>query len=216
MQTKLIVIDNKVIGTTLADDINGYHMIDPPADFDGELRGIEYDPATDTAQYGLPAVKSRCIIAIKAQAAAAIDALAWRVERAKERDSLGLPGETIEQVMLEREALRRASNRCESEINAATTADGVRSVVFEVFPEDRATPQRVSNLKFIDRFSDAEMQALLVASEQHPAIKTAMLKWQAADGIVLTDPATQLGVQALEMMGLIGAGRAAEILVVGQ
>jgi hypothetical protein len=58
------------------------------------------------------------------------------------------------------------------------------------------------------------MQAIVAAAETNPALKAALLKWQAAEGITLTDPVTQAGVQALEIAGLIAPGRAAQILAV--
>ena len=160
----------------------------------------------------LQAAKAERIADIKRQAAEAIEALAWRIERAQERDRLGLPGETVEAVMLEREAIRRASNRCESEIEAAQDIAAVQAVQFAVTDADRATPARITRLQFLLRFMDAEMQAIVQAAESNAALKAALLKWQNAEGIVLTDPVTMAGVQALEIAGLIAPGRAQEIL----
>lgn len=160
----------------------------------------------------LQAAKAERIADIKRQAAEAIDALAWRIERAEERDRLGLPGETVTDVLLEREAIRRASNRCEGEINAAQDVAAVQAVTFAITDDDRATPARLTRLQFLMRFTDAEMQAIVAAADQNPALKAALLKWQTADGVVLTDPVTQAGVQALEIAGLIAPGRAQEIL----
>lgn len=160
----------------------------------------------------LARAKTARIAEIKRQAAGLIAALQWRIERAEERDRLGLPGETVEEVLLEREAIRRASNRCEAEINAAQDVAAVQAVTFAVTEADRATPQRLTRLGFLRRFTDEEMQAIVAAADASPALKAALLKWQTADGIVLTDPATIAGVQALEIAGLIAPGRAQEIL----
>ena len=160
----------------------------------------------------LARAKAQRIAEIKRQAAANITALQWRIERAEERDRLGLPGETVEQVLLEREAIRRASNRCEAEIDAAQDVAAVQAVTFAVTEADRATPQRLTRLEFLRRFTDEEMQAIVAAAETSPALKAALLKWQAAEGIVLTDPVTIAGVQALEIAGLIAPGRAQEVL----
>lgn len=156
--------------------------------------------------------KAARIADIKRQATANIEALAWRIERAQERDRLGLAGETVEDVLLEREAIRRASNRCEDEINAAQDVDAVRSVQFSVTDADRASSLRLTRYQFIGRFTRAEMEGIASAADQNAAIKVLLLKWQTADGIVLNDPAAMAGVQALEIAGLIGEGRAAEIL----
>lgn len=160
----------------------------------------------------LARAKTSSIAEIKRQAAANITALAWRIERAQERDRLGLPGETVEEVLLEREAIRRASNRCESEIEAAQDVAAVQAVQFAVTEADRSTPNRITRLQFLLRFTDVEMQAIVAAADASPALKAALLKWQTAEGIVLTDPATIAGVQALEIAGLIAPGRAEAIL----
>lgn len=47
----------------------------------------------------LDAAKAEKISEIKRAAAQAIDAMAWRIERAEERDRMGLPGETVEEVL---------------------------------------------------------------------------------------------------------------------
>ena len=212
MTVKLIVIDEQIVATTTADDRNGYTLIDPPEGFDGDLAALEYDPASRSARYNLGALQARSVEALREQARVQIEALAWRLERATERDRLGLPGETIEAVLAEREALRRASNRCETEVYAATNADAVRAVQLAVTDADRATPKRISHLQFLSRFSDEEMQAVIAASDNSPALRAAMLKWQSAGGILLDNPDIVAGVQALEIAGLIAPGRAAEVL----
>lgn len=160
----------------------------------------------------LARAKTARIAEIKRQAAGLIAALQWRIERAEERDRLGLPGETVEEVLLEREAIRRASNRCGAEVEAALDVQAVQAVQFAVTEADRAIPQRLTRLQFLSSFTDEEMQAIVAAAESNAALKAALLKWQAAEGIVLTDPATVAGVQALEIAGLIAPGRAEAIL----
>lgn len=197
----------------------GLEYLDAPDGFDLERLSdytvVDGVPVLDAALV-LARLKARRIDEIRQQAAANIAALQWRIERAQERDRLGLPGETVEAVLLEREAIRRASNRCQAEIEAAQDAAAVQAVVFAVTDADGATPQRLTRLRFLSRFTDAEMQAIVAAAETSPALKAALLKWQTAEGIVLTDPATIAGVQALEMIGLIGAGRAAQILTAAE
>lgn len=212
MTTKLIVIDGQIIGTTTPDDPNGYTLIDPPEDFNNDFDGLEYDAQSHTARYNLGAYQARRTDELRAQAQTQIEALAWRIERAKEREQLGLPGETVEVVLVEREALRRASNRCAAEVQAADTLEAVRAVAFAVTEADHTTSNRITRLQFLSRFTDAEMQAVIAASDQSPALRAALLKWQTADGIVLTDAATVAGVEALEIAGLLAAGRSAEVL----
>jgi hypothetical protein len=160
----------------------------------------------------LARAKTARIAEIKRQAAGLIAAMAWRIERAEERDRLGMPGETVEEVLLEREAIRRASNRCEAEVEAALNVQAVQAVQFAVTEADRPTPARLTCLQFLSRFTEAEMTAILAAADQSPALKAALLKWQTAEGIVLTDAQTIAGVQALAIAGLIAAGRVDEIL----
>jgi hypothetical protein len=82
-------------------------------------------------------IKGARIAEVKRQAKAAIEALAWRVERARERAVLGLPGETESAVLIEREAIRRASNRVEAAINACLDASSVRDAPFAVTGADK-------------------------------------------------------------------------------
>ena len=199
MTTKLIVIDGQIIGTTTPDDPNGYTLIDPPEGFNNELDGLEYDAQSHTARYNLGAYQARRTDELRAQAQTQIEALQWRIERATEREQLGLPGETVEVVLVEREALRRASNRCTAEVQAATTLGAVRCVVFAVTEADRATPTRITRLQFLSRFTDAEMQAVIAASDQSPALRSATFtpsmastKAQASRWASTMSPATAL------------------------
>ncbi len=210
---------NQVVGVLdgAVQAVPGMRLIDAPEDFD-PLVAHEYrlvgDALVRDPTIALIRAKAARITEIKRQAQANIEALAWRLERAQERDRLGLPGETPEEVMLEREAIRRASDRCEAEINAAQDIAAVQAAVFAVTDADRTSPARITRLQFLLRFTDAEMQTIVAAADQSPALKAALLKWQTAEGITLTDPVTQAGVQALEIAGLIGAGRAEQILAV--
>jgi len=95
-----------------AQDIPGLRVLPAPPDFD-PAHASEYrlqgqtlirDPAIVLAR-----AKAARIAEIKRQAQINIEALTWRLQRAQERDRLGLPGETPEEVMLEREAIRRAA-----------------------------------------------------------------------------------------------------------
>jgi len=98
--------------------------------FMGEVR-VEADPAA-----ALAVEKQRRIKEVKQKAAELIENLNWRVERANERGLLGLPGETVKEVLLKREAIRRASDRAERQIAAVGTQEELRSVAFEVTEVD--------------------------------------------------------------------------------
>jgi len=69
-------------------------------------------------------MQSAKVAQIKAEAAQRIRALDWKVERAKERDALNTSN-TLESVLLEREAIRVASNEAEKAVNALATTNEV-------------------------------------------------------------------------------------------
>jgi len=72
--------------------------------------------------------------------------------------------------------------------------------------------RRVSRLAFRNRFTDAEKLALYTAAESSVQLRVYLDDLAAAEFVDLDYPATVAGVQALEQAGIIGAGRAAEIL----
>jgi hypothetical protein len=88
---------------------------------------------------------------------------------------------------------------------------------YGVYIED-ATPvdMRVTRLGFLDRFADAEAVAIdlssMGATVEAASIRRFVAKVNAAQYIDLAREDTILGVNALEQMGLIGEGRAVEIL----
>jgi len=162
----------------------------------------------------LSVVQQRRIDEVKRQARASIEALSWRLERAREREQIGATGETVADVLAEREAIRCASNRVEAEIAAALDSTTVKNIQFSVTAADRAKarPARITRMQFVQRFTDQEMQGIIAAAKSNPSLEAFLLQWQAADGVLLTDPTTVAGVQALEAAGLIATGRAQQIL----
>ena len=79
---------------------------------------------------------------------------------------------------------------------------------------DSPPPQvrRISRLAFRNRFTDAEKLALYTAAESSVQLRVYLDDLAAAEFVDLDYPATVAGVQALEQAGIIGAGRAAQIL----
>lgn len=75
-------------------------------------------------------------------------------------------------------------------------------------------PRTITVLAFRDRFTDAEKIAIYTASASNVGIKVWLDDLSAAQGqmVDLDDPRIIGGVNAMEYGGLIGAGRAAEIL----
>jgi hypothetical protein len=78
--------------------------------------------------------------------------------------------------------------------------------------------RRLSKLEFIDLLTDTEYATILGAARESVAIEAWIKKLELAtpndDGtsIDLDDPRTQGGVQALGLIGLLGDGRAEEIM----
>lgn len=71
---------------------------------------------------------------------------------------------------------------------------------------------RMDALDFQRRFTQAERVAIRAAGQTSGEIADYLAMLDAATNVVLTDPLTVAGVQALEAQGLIEAGRADEIL----
>jgi len=75
---------------------------------------------------------------------------------------------------------------------------------------------RITRLAFLNRFTDAEAIAIDLASigetVEAATLRRYMAKVNAATYIDLTREDTRAGVQALEVMGILGSGRAEEIL----
>ena len=83
-------------------------------------------------------------------------------------------------------------------------------------PEPVAPARHVTQLAFLSRFTDAEAITLDLASigatQPAAALRRYQAKVSAAKYIDLDMAETQAGVHALEAMGILAAGRAAEIL----
>ncbi|MCL2829430.1 MAG: hypothetical protein FWD77_01680 [Betaproteobacteria bacterium] len=149
---------------------------------------------------------------IKSEASERLKALDWRLERARERDTLDLPGETLAEVLAAREAVRRASSRAEGEVLALSEIADIAAFQWEVAETDRIAARQLSRFKFLQRFTPEEQATLLAAAQQNPALNAYLFNLQAATAVNLDEPATSAGVHLLEFAGLIPPGRAAEIL----
>lgn len=80
-----------------------------------------------------------------------------------------------------------------------------------VFVEAPA-PRTMEPLTFMRRFTMAERIAIRSAATTDPMIADLMAMQAAATYIDLDDPDTQAGVVYLESLGIIAAGRAAQVL----
>lgn len=149
---------------------------------------------------------------IKSEAARLIEATDWKLSRAREREVAGWATlAEVDAVLAEREAIRRSSNAAEAAVDALTDVGSVQTFTWSI-DVAVAAPRRLTHKGFSDRFTDAEMQAILAACQANAALNAWWEKFKLARDINLDDPATQGGVQALEIAGLIGEGRAAEVL----
>lgn len=80
-------------------------------------------------------------------------------------------------------------------------------------PANSQPAQRlVTKLAFMERFTDEELAAIYAAAKTDVRVEVWMDKMKLASEIDLADPRTRAGVEALEALGLIGQGRAAEVL----
>ena len=149
---------------------------------------------------------------IKAEAARLIEATDWKLARAREREAAGWAAlAEVDAVLAEREAIRRSSSAAEADVDALTDVGSVQTFTWSI-DVAVAAPRRLTHKGFSDRFTDAEMQAILAACQANAALNAWWEKFKLARDINLDDPATQGGVQALEIAGLIGEGRVAEVL----
>lgn len=149
---------------------------------------------------------------IKAEAARLIEATDWKLARAREREAAGWAAlAEVDAVLAEREAIRRSSSAAEADVDALTDVGSVQTFTWSI-DVAVAAPRRLTHKGFSDRFTDAEMQAILAACQANAALNAWWEKFKLARDINLDDPATQGGVQALAIAGLIGEGRAAEVL----
>ena len=89
-----------------------------------------------------------------------------------------------------------------------------------IFVDPFSTPSEIilsttlTPLEFINRFTDDEGKSILLLSRTNLDVELWWIKYNKATYINLNDPQTIAGVQALEQSGIIGPGRAVEILKV--
>lgn len=151
-------------------------------------------------------------VRIKSEAARLIEALDWKLGRARERETAGWGTlAEVDAVLAEREAIRRSSDAAEEALDALTDAASAQSFTWAV-EVPVAAPRRLTRKQFTERFSSVELQAVLAAVGSNDALRAWWEKFCLADDINLDDPATLAGAQALEIAGLIGNGRATEVL----
>lgn len=101
--------------------------------FDTSLLGHHYDGLNFHAPIQtLDEAKAEKIAQIRQEQSQKINALAWRVERAKERELLGVAGESVIDVLTLRESIRQKGNQACLDIEALTDLQSVQDFVCSV------------------------------------------------------------------------------------
>ena len=140
-----LIFDNitrRCIGTLDGDNFNGDGIaIDEsslPADLDtSDLSMLFLDPDGVTITFDgtgmIELVKTTRKARIKQEAKALIEALDWRVTRARERAEAGISGgESLANVLILRESIRTSSSAAESAVDALTDVASVQSFSWSV------------------------------------------------------------------------------------
>jgi len=86
---------------------------------------------------------------------------------------------------------------------AIETVDAVQPVI---------TERKISKLEYMELFTDNEMVSIFTAAKTSPLVEIWLEKFRLSEFIDLADPRNADGLQALESAGILGQGRAAEIL----
>jgi hypothetical protein len=73
---------------------------------------------------------------------------------------------------------------------------------------------KLSKLAFLERFTDAELESIFAAEKVNKKLTIFLKKIEWASEIDLNDERVNIGLNALEKIGLLSIGRANEILAV--
>lgn len=91
--------------------------------------------------------------------------------------------------------------------------DAVHPGDYTQLPDDSLpTVRLLTKLEYMNRFTDSELATIYTAAKTVVSVEIWLEKFKLASEINLDDPYTIGGLQAMEAAGLIGVGRAAEIL----
>jgi len=147
---------------------------------------------------------------VKIKASEMIETLQWRIERAQERDSIGAEGETLAEVLREREAIRRASNRAEAYIDELADDTEARQYQFDVLPSDYPQPGYMphTKLQFV-RLIQAEggtTKEQVTAAHKEEQLAFFWLMFELATSVERDDPEISEGLAALEQLGYLPNG----------
>lgn len=169
------------------------------------------DNAQDV-QLDITAHRNAKIQAVQEQVRRLIDDSSWRTQRAEERDLLGIAGETPQQVLAYREAIRQAGDRAERELAILDSVDGINAYAFEIRESDYPVIAHLTHLQFLRRFTADERTAITKLRAKQPQINDYFTLLELAKFVNPYDPDVILGVNMLEQSGVIAKGRAGQIL----
>lgn len=185
----------------------------PAAITDEFLKTLGIEVVSVPAVVDFLSAQTAAIVKIDTVVAERLGDLAWRLERATERELINEPGETVADVMREREAWRRASNRWEIELEAMTALEDVVTYELELVDADWPLPKRlISQYKFRSRFTMAEKIAITETRKTDATLEVVMGDLDAAQMLDLDSADLLQGLQYLVQAGLLNADRITEIL----
>lgn len=193
---------------------NGNHVGWSTNEFDNDSELQFIDDTLEIAP-DIDTLKANKVQVIKQQATNLLADTEWQLQRANERDSLGvalLESETPKAILSYREAVRRASNRAEDELTLLDNITNIKGFAWQVEPSDYPSNTALTHLEFLRRFTSDERVTITAASSQNPALADYMKMLDSAKLINMADADVAVGVNVLEQAGIITAGRANEIL----
>lgn len=197
----------------------GQSLIEAPPEFDLNAADewfVSNGVLTHDIAMALDRAKAERIARIKTEAAERIEAIAWKLERVKEREAAGwaVLGD-VDVVLAEREAVRRSSNAAEQDVMALTDIDAVRAFTWQPDAVAVPLPRRVTRAAFLDALAAQGtniISGILQAKDANPSLLTWWTYFDQAEYIAGTDPRLAPGLQGLEIAGLLPVGGAQAVL----
>lgn len=160
----------------------------------------------------LTRVKAARKAAIKAEAANLIADTDWKLTRARERDTAGWGTlADVDAVLALRESIRQSSSAAEAMVDSLVDVQSIRTMTWSISVQV-PVPRRLTQTAFLKRFTTTEASAVLTATDSNVALRLFWQKMLMADWINPDDPDTRAGINALEIGGLLAAGRGKEVL----
>ena len=169
-----------------------------------------FDPAA-----ALSRAKTVRIARIKSEAAGLIAATDWNLDRARERESAGWATlAAVDAVLAKREAIRRSSDAAEASVLALADVAAVQAFAWKV-DVAVASPARVTHATFLDALralGEEVIPNILAAKDSSPALLQWWTYFDKAEVIAATDDRLLVGLQGLEIGGLIPEGGAGSVI----